>query len=86
MAKVGEKIFAFLSGGASIGLKCGTREQADLLVDRYAGSVRPMAYIGRYGWNSITLDETIPDDEVAELIDASYAMVVAKLPRAQRPG
>ena len=44
------------------------------------------AYIGQHGWNIITLDGTIPDDEVADLIDTSYALVVAKLPKKERPG
>lgn len=88
VAKVADRIFAFLGSGApeTIGLKCGTREQADLLLDRYPGAAVPLAYIGRYGWNSFTLDGSIPDDEVAELIDASYASVVARLPRSKRPG
>ena len=39
VAKVGDKIFAFLGAVdpvTSIGLKCGDREAADLLLDRYA--------------------------------------------------
>ena len=44
-----------------------------------------MAYIGRHGWNSIRLDGTIPDDELCELVDASYDAVVAKLPKRLRP-
>jgi predicted DNA-binding protein (MmcQ/YjbR family) len=88
VAKVGPKIFAFLGapeGGTSVGLKCGDREAADLWLDRYPGSVTKMAYIGRYGWNSFALDGTIPDDEIAQLIDDSYAYVVAALPRSLRP-
>jgi predicted DNA-binding protein (MmcQ/YjbR family) len=86
VAKVGGKIFAFL-GGEGLGLKCGRdADEAAELRDRYPGSVSKMAYIGRYGWNSITLDGAIPDDELHELVDASYDAVVAKLPRAKRPG
>lgn len=92
VAKVGPagtgKIFAFLGlhGVApSIGLKCGNREEADLLLERYPAAASRMPYLGQHGWNSIQLDGTIPEDEVRELIDASYAMVVAKLPRSHRP-
>ena len=88
VAKVGGKIFAFLGGNGpapAIGLKCGDRETADLLVERYPGVVARSPYIGQHGWNIITLDGTIPDDEVAELVDTSYAMVVAKLPKKDRP-
>lgn len=92
VAKVGPagkgKIFAFLGlhGDApSIGLKCGTREEADLWLDRFPSAASRMAYIGQHGWNTFVLDGTIADDEVRELVDGSYAMVVAKLPRSQRP-
>ena len=85
VAKVGPKIFAFLGGGA-VGLKCGAnREEADELVDTYPDDVSKMAYIGRAGWNTVQLGGAVPDDEVLELIDASYETVVAKLPRRQRP-
>ena len=70
----------------SIGLKCGDRETADLLIERYPGAVSKLAYIGQHGWNSIALDGTIPDDEIADLIDTSYALIVAKLPKKDRPG
>ena len=90
VAKVGDKIFAFFGnvesdGPSSIGLKCGDRESADLWLDRYPDSAHKMAYIGAHGWNTFKLDGSIPDDEVEELIDASYAMIVAKLPKKQRP-
>ncbi len=88
VAKVGPKIFAFLGSAAeprSIGLKCGDREEADLWLERYAGAASVMPYIGRYGWNTFCLDGTIPDDELAELVDRSYALVVAALPKSRRP-
>jgi predicted DNA-binding protein (MmcQ/YjbR family) len=44
-----------------------------------------MPYIGRSGWNSLRLGGEIGDDEILEAIDASYAMVVSKLPRKDRP-
>jgi len=89
VAKVGDKIFAFLGSAedqTGIGLKCGDRETADLLLDRYQGAASKMAYIGQHGWNTIALDGTIPDEEIAELIDTSYALIVAKLPKKDRPG
>jgi len=92
VAKVGPKIFAFLGsleqpGDATgtIGLKCGDREAADLWVERYPGAVKPMPYLARYGWNSFRLGGAVPDDDLVELIDDSYAYVVAGLPRSQRP-
>ncbi|MBM7787607.1 MmcQ/YjbR family DNA-binding protein [Tenggerimyces flavus] len=85
VAKVGDKIFAFL-GSSSVGLKCGrTREEADELLARYPADAAKMAYIGRSGWNTVQLGGAIPDDEVYELIDWSYDTVVAKLPKRLRP-
>ncbi len=89
VTKVGAKIFAFhgsADGGLSIGLKCGRdRDEADEWLERYPDAARVMAYIGRYGWNTLTVGGAIPDAEILDAIDASYAEVVAKLPRAQRP-
>jgi predicted DNA-binding protein (MmcQ/YjbR family) len=88
VAKVGPKIFAFLVAAdrpTSLGLKCGDREEADLWLERYPGAASVMRYIGRYGWNTFALDGSIPDDELAELVDRSYELVVASLPRAKRP-
>ena len=90
VAKVGEKIFAFLGSGEaglSVGVKCGRgREEADEWVRQYPDHASVMAYIGRYGWNTLRLNGAIGDDEIREAVDASYADVVARLPKAQRPG
>ncbi|MHA6794130.1 MmcQ/YjbR family DNA-binding protein [Pseudonocardia bannensis] len=85
VAKVGDKIFAFL-GGDGLGVKCGRdADEAAELRNRYPGTVTVMAYIGRYGWNAVALDGVIPDDELCELVDASYDAVVARLPKSKRP-
>ena len=85
VAKVGGKIFAFLGGGG-VGLKCGRdADEACELRLRFPDTVTVMAYIGRYGWNSIALDGAIDEDELRELIDASYDAVVARLPKRLRP-
>ena len=55
-------------------------------MERYPDHARKMAYIGAHGWNTFTLDGTIDDEEVRELIDTSYDLVVAKLPKSKRPG
>ena len=88
--KVGDKIFAFLGadgeGPGGVGLKCGRdADEAGEWRDRYPEAVTVMAYIGRHGWNSFSLDGTVPDAELYELVDASYATIVAKLPKAKRP-
>ena len=45
-----------------------------------------MAYIGRSGWNTVRLGGSVPDDEILELIDASYETIVAKLPKSDVQG
>jgi predicted DNA-binding protein (MmcQ/YjbR family) len=88
VAKVGGKIFAFLGSGesASVGLKCGAgRDAADEWLARYPDDAAAMAYIGRSGWNTLRIGGAIPEDELIEAIDASYAAVVSKLPKKDRP-
>jgi predicted DNA-binding protein (MmcQ/YjbR family) len=85
VAKVHQKIFAFL-GSESVGLKCGrTREEADEWLLRYPDDASVMPYIGRSGWNTLRIKGAIPDEDLREAIDESYAMVVAKLPKKHRP-
>ena len=89
VAKVGPsgsgKIFAFL-GEETVGVKSGaTREEADEWLARYPEHASVMPYIGRNGWNVLRLDGPIPDDELLEAVDASYDMVVSKLPKRDRP-
>ena len=88
VAKVGGKIFAFFGSGdpPSVGLKCGaSREAADEWLLRYPQDASVMAYIGRSGWNTLRIGGAIPDDELVEAIDTSYAAVVSKLPKKDRP-
>jgi predicted DNA-binding protein (MmcQ/YjbR family) len=88
VAKVDTKIFAFLgsSGSGSVGVKCGaSRDDADEWLVRYPGDASVMPYIGRSGWNTLKLGGAIPDDEIFEAVDASYDMILAKLPKSRRP-
>ena len=85
VAKVDEKIFAFL-GADAVGVKGGaTREEADEWLARYPDDASVMAYIGRSGWNTLTVGGAIPDDEILEAIDESYRLVVSRLPKKHRP-
>jgi predicted DNA-binding protein (MmcQ/YjbR family) len=89
VAKVGPqgrgKIFAFVGDGTSVGLKCGTRDEADELIARYPDDARPMAYIGRHGWNTLRVGGAIPASALREAVDTSYDLVVATLPKSKRP-
>jgi predicted DNA-binding protein (MmcQ/YjbR family) len=88
VVKVGPKIFAFLGSGAAgaVGVKCGpTRDAAGEWLLRYPDDASVMAYIGRFGWNSLRVGGAIPDDELRDAVDASYEAVVSKLAQKDRP-
>jgi predicted DNA-binding protein (MmcQ/YjbR family) len=79
------KIFAFL-GDTKVGLKCGpSREIADEWLLRYPDDVSVTGYIGRSGWHDLAWGGAIPDEELLEAVDESYATVVSKLPKKLRP-
>jgi predicted DNA-binding protein (MmcQ/YjbR family) len=87
VVKVAAKIFAFLGDGSAVGVKGGAdRDEADEWLLRYPDDAAVMAYIGRHGWNTLRIGGAIPDFEIREAIDDSYQAVVAKLPKAKRPG
>jgi predicted DNA-binding protein (MmcQ/YjbR family) len=90
VVKVGPKVFAFLGSGdrvpPTVGVKCGAnRDEADEWLKRYPGDATVMAYIGRSGWNTLRVGGAIPEDEITEALDASYATVVSRLPKKDRP-
>jgi predicted DNA-binding protein (MmcQ/YjbR family) len=87
VAKVGGKAFAFIGlASGTVGVKCGRdAAEAGEWRQRYPGAIAISAYIGRYGWNAVDWTGAVPDDEVRELIDASYDAVLAALPRSRRP-
>ncbi|MFC7492464.1 MULTISPECIES: MmcQ/YjbR family DNA-binding protein [unclassified Knoellia] len=90
VAKVGDKIFAFLGGlgaadGPRVGVKLGSRAEADEWIAEFPDDASVSPYIGRHGWNTLAIGGAIPDDALREAIDTSYDLVVAKLPRGQRP-
>jgi predicted DNA-binding protein (MmcQ/YjbR family) len=89
VVKVADKVFAFFGSpdSGSVSLKCGrTAEDAREWRDQYPDDVTVTAYIGRYGWNRFTIGGAVPGDELRELVDRSYADVVARLPKSKRPG
>lgn len=86
VAKVVGKIFVFGLGGSGIGVKCAaTRAEADEWLIRYPDDAAVMPYIGRNGWNVLTIGGVIPDDEILEAIDTSYDLIVSRLPTSKRP-
>ena len=90
VVKVGGKIFASVGAAdaaePAVGVKCGRdAESAREWRNRYPADVVMAAYVGRYGWNRFRLDGAVPDDELREVVEQSYAYAVAALPRSRRP-
>jgi predicted DNA-binding protein (MmcQ/YjbR family) len=80
--KVGGKMFALASPDdfpSSINLKCDP-ERALMLRDEYA-AITPGYHMNKRHWNTLVLDGSVPAKLVRELIDHSYALVVASLPK-----
>ena len=87
LAKVGSKIFLFpgrVDGRSTITVK-NTEAAVAELKQRYPELATPAPYLNKRLWVRLIID-TVPEEEVRELIDDSYDQVVAKLPRAERPG
>ncbi|MBQ4813050.1 hypothetical protein A7985_15310 [Pseudoalteromonas luteoviolacea] len=92
--KVQHKMFATLYEGKEgqtnasgepvwwLNLKCDP-DEALLLRDKYS-SIVPGHHMNKRLWNTIVLDGSIPEDELKQLIDDSYNIVVDNLPTAQR--
>ena len=84
--KVKGKMFALMPIGESpprINLKCDP-DQAVALRARYAGSVLPGYHMSKTHWNTVLLDGTVPADELRWMVEHSYALIVAKLKKADR--
>ena len=83
--KVGEKMFALLPDTAEpprVSLKCDP-EWAEVLRKAY-DAVQPGYHLNKKHWNTIVLDGSISDDELEELIEHSYQLVVESLPQRVR--
>jgi predicted DNA-binding protein (MmcQ/YjbR family) len=83
--KVMGKMFALLAWQQTplrISLKCDP-DHALALRDIYE-AVQPGYYMNKKHWNTITLNGSIPDDEILKMIDDSYRLVVKGLKKADR--
>ncbi|CAL9574390.1 MmcQ/YjbR family DNA-binding protein [Streptomyces sp. enrichment culture] len=84
--KVLGKMFALTTLDArplTVNLKCDP-EDAVRLRGEYEGLIVPGWHMNKRHWNTVTVDGALPDRLVRELIEDSYDLVVAGLPRAQR--
>jgi predicted DNA-binding protein (MmcQ/YjbR family) len=83
--KVGGKLFALVpldDATETVNLKCDPDRALELRAQYTA--VRPGYHQNKRHWNTIDLDGTVDDDELRDLVEHSYELVVDKLPRAER--
>jgi predicted DNA-binding protein (MmcQ/YjbR family) len=84
--KVLGKMFAlsFLGGDPlTVNLKCDPDDAIRLRGD-HPGLIVPGWHMNKRHWNTVTVDGGLPDRLVRELVEDSYDLVVAGLPRADR--
>ena len=78
--KVSDKMFALSNINEAVtrvNLKCEP-ELAELLRQKY-DAVKPGYHMNKRHWNTVTLDGSIPEDEILFMIDMSYDLVVKGL-------
>jgi predicted DNA-binding protein (MmcQ/YjbR family) len=83
--KVGGKVFAISALGRTpleVSVKC----EPELAVDLRASytAIRPGYHLNKRHWNTLTLDRTLPDQLVHDLVEDSYDLVVSALPKRTR--
>ena len=86
LAKVGPRIFCFpgsVDGRDTVSLK-NTAEAVAEVKQRFPEHAGVAPYLNKRLWVRLVLDG-VPDDDVRELIDDSHELVVAALPKSQRP-
>ena len=80
--RVGNKIFVLMSWDQDpirISLKA---EPTDAVILRQTyPAVTPGYHLNKQHWNTLVCDGSVPDDEVRHMIDESYRLVLAGLPK-----
>jgi predicted DNA-binding protein (MmcQ/YjbR family) len=83
--KVGDKMFALISLDEKplrMNLKCDPAK-AEVLRDCFAAII-PGYHMNKRHWNTLILDDSLPEDLIFSLIDDSYNLVVKSLSKAVR--
>ena len=78
-------MFALVSLGpvpGSVSLKCDPGLAAGLR--RRYPAITAGYHLNKRHWNTVTLDGSVPNEEVLDLVDHSYDLVLASLTRTQR--
>ncbi len=67
-----------------VNLKCDPL-LAEQLREEYPTAVLPGYHMNKRHWNTVVVDGTIDEDLVVSMVEDSWDLVVASMPRAQRP-
>ena len=80
--KVGGKMFA-LSALSRTPLEVSLKCEPELAVGLRATypAVRPGYHLNKTHWNTVTIDGSLPDQVLRDLVEDSYDLVVSGLPR-----
>ena len=84
--KVGGKMFAASHLDAQplqVSVKCDPEIALRLRADHPA--VAPGYHLNKRHWNTVTIDGSLPDQMLSEMLTDSYDLVVSSLPKARRP-
>ena len=83
--KVAGKMFALVALGpapSSVSLKSDPDLAAELR--RRYPAITAGYHLSKRHWNTVMLDGSVPEDELLDMIDHSYELVVARLTRAEQ--
>jgi len=83
--KVGGKMFAISAldrAPLEVSVKCEPELALQLRVT-YA-AIRPGYHLNKRHWNTVTLDGSVSDAMVRDMVEDSYDLIVAAMPRAVR--
>jgi predicted DNA-binding protein (MmcQ/YjbR family) len=84
--KVEGKLFAIsaLKGSPlKVSLKCEP-ELAEQLRASFPDAIAPGYHLNKRHWNTVLLDGSVPDVMVRDMVEDSYDLIVAAMPRAVR--
>jgi predicted DNA-binding protein (MmcQ/YjbR family) len=84
--KVGGKIFAIVALEAEPPLRISLKCEPDLVPALRAAhpAINPGYHLNKRHWNTVTLDGSLPESMVRDLVEDSYDLVVMGLPKAAR--
>jgi predicted DNA-binding protein (MmcQ/YjbR family) len=84
--KVEKKLFAISALSATplkVSLKCEPELALELRAS-YPDAVAPGYHLNKRHWNTVLLDGSLPDEMVCDMVEDSYDLIVAAMPRAVR--